>query len=226
MQIKTPYFRLEIEWLFLTIFFVFMISPVVQTYIISFYICYLFILFHELSHMFIASLLGKEVDKFKLSLAGVSISFKEKKYMLKKIQKKDILVNIAINLAGPISNLILAIIFFNIKFVFEINIFLFCLNLITIYPLDGYNILKNILLLFNLKEEKADSILNNISNIILVLLLVFSLIIFIILKNPSLIIFNIYLYMLKTNKYNFEKFNFSKKTVKLQKFSIAKKSVK
>jgi stage IV sporulation protein FB len=213
MQIKTPYFRLEIEWLFLTIFFVFMMSPVVQTYITSFYICYLFILFHELSHMFVASIFGKEVDKFKISLAGVCINFKEKKYMLKKIQrKKDFITLLLIYLAGPLSNLILAIIFFNIKFVFEINIFLFCLNLITIYPLDGYNILKNILLLFNLKEERVYNILNNISNILLVLLLVFSVIIFIILKNPSFLIFNIYLYVLKSNEIFFKNSILQKKT--------------
>ena len=195
MKFKTPYFILEFEILFVLTILVTILSSSFRNYLSSYYICYLFILFHELSHMFIAAILGKEISNLKFSLSGVNISFKEDYLNKNNISKlKDILIY----LAGPLSNLILALIFRKSEMIFNINIFLAILNLLPIYPLDGYNILENIISLF-FYIKKCNIIMGFLSNISFTILLILGIIQLITFNSPSIIIFLLYVYILNNN---------------------------
>lgn len=154
MKIKTPFFILEIEYIFFIVFFIFLFSNKVKEILFSFFICYLFIVFHELSHMLVASILGKDIEKFKVTLAGVCIEFKKEKYnlIIANNSRINALKNILIYIAGPISNLILAELFYKNDMIFQINIFFALVNLLPLFPLDGYNILVNIFEFFRINE--------------------------------------------------------------------------
>lgn len=200
MKINTPYFVLKIEILLLIVFLISILSEQVRMFLSAFYICYLFIIFHELSHMFTGVILGKETKQFSLSLSGVCISFHEKKYTTKKKIKSDILKDILIYIAGPISNIIIAIVFNNIKLIFEINLFFAILNLIPLYPLDGYNILYSILKLFNIKEDLMKFIFIIIENILIIFLSILALVQMLVFRNASMIIFIIYVIIQKKQR--------------------------
>lgn len=200
MKIKTPLFDIKIDILFLIVMFIFLLYSKVRIFFSSFFICYLFIVFHEASHMLVASIFGKSIESFNISLFGVSITFKREHYSIsnKITDRGTCIKNILIYLAGPVSNFILAIIFEKIKIVFDINLFLCVVNLIPIYPLDGYNILKNILL-FKYDEEKIEKIISIINYIFLIVLFILGTLSIIVLYNPSLILFLIYILIIKNN---------------------------
>lgn len=200
MKIKTPLFDIKIDILFLIVMFIFLLYSKVRMFFSSFFVCYLFIVFHEASHMLVASIFGKSIESFNICLFGVSITFKSEHYSIsnKITDRGTCIKNILIYLAGPVSNFILAIIFEKIKIVFDINLFLCVVNLIPIYPLDGYNILKNILL-FKYDEEKIEKIINIINYIFFIVLFVFGGVSIIVLYNPSLILFLIYILIIKNN---------------------------
>ncbi|MEG2310632.1 MAG: hypothetical protein RSB76_01435, partial [Clostridia bacterium] len=166
MKINTPYFIIEIEWLLIIVIFITILSPKVETTLQPFFVCYLFILFHELSHVFVASIFGKNMDKFKISLSGVCVSFEKRRYEYKNKYKKNDIYDLFIYLAGPISNILLALIFRNNILIFQLNMSLAILNLIPIFPLDGYNIFKSLLQIFNVENFKIEIISDIISNII------------------------------------------------------------
>lgn len=180
MIIKKHGLYLEIENLFIIILISFFFSGKIKLFLTSYFVCYLFILFHELAHILIATLFGKKIKKIKLSIAGVCVTFNNVE--LKKV--KDIIIYIA----GPMSNLILASIFFNIDMVFQINMFLAMLNLMPIYPLDGYNIIK---LLW------SEKLLQGLQYVFFSLLFLLSFFILIMEKNPSLLIFFIYVILIQ-----------------------------
>ena len=85
------------------------------------------------------------------------------------------LKGILVYLSGPLANIMLAIIFRNIRMVYEINMALALINLMPINPLDGYNILKLILVL-RLNKQIAKKLIRNIekcTEILLSILAVF-----------------------------------------------------
>lgn len=200
MKIKTPLFDIKIDILFLIVMFIFLLYSKVRIFFSSFFICYLFIVFHEAAHMLVASIFGKSIESFNISLFGVSITFKREHYSIsnKITDRGTCIKNILIYLAGPVSNFILAIIFEKIKIVFDINLFLCVVNLIPIYPLDGYNILKNILL-FKYDEEEIEKIISIINYIFFISLFILGALSIIVLYNPSLILFLIYILIIKSN---------------------------
>ena len=187
MKIKTPFFIIEFEIMFLIVFFSFILSNEIKKILFSFYMCYLFIIFHELSHMFVATILGKEIKLFKFSLAGVNICFSN-------LNKFSIYKEILIYLAGPVSNIVLATLFQYNKMIFEVNLSLAIINLIPIFPLDGYNILYNIL-----RNLNNNIILEIISGICILILSLFSIIQIIYTKNISILIFLIYILVIYLN---------------------------
>lgn len=187
MKIKTPFFIIEFEIMFLIVFFSFILSNEIKKILFSFYMCYLFIIFHELSHMFVATILGKEIKLFKFSLAGVNICFSN-------LNKLSIYKEILIYLAGPFSNIVLATLFQYNKMIFEVNLSLAIINLIPIFPLDGYNILYNIL-----RNLNNNIILEIISGICILILSLFSIIQIIYTKNISILIFLIYILVIYLN---------------------------
>lgn len=184
MKIKKSSFLLEIENLFIIILISFFFSDKIKLFLTSYFVCYLFIIFHELSHIIFASIFGKKIKKIKLSIAGVCVVFSDEELELVK--------KIIVYIAGPLSNICLAIMFYNIEFIFEVNLFLAILNLVPVYPLDGYNIVKCIVDIFNNKKY-----LKNVEYTFLSLLFFISFYILFRYLNPSLFIFFIYIMLIK-----------------------------
>lgn len=195
MKIKTKFCYIEIDIILIIVIITCLLSNNAFKFLYYFFACYLFIFFHELMHISVGSLLQKELISIKLSLSGVCATFK--KSNKKNISNLDKLKNILIYSAGPISNIILALLFRNNNMIRDINVFLAFLNLIPIYPLDGYNILINFLDIFNV--EKSIKIINIISDILLIIMLIISFLLITKYMNFSLIMFTIYLFIVKLN---------------------------
>lgn len=170
----------------------------------------LFAFIHELSHLIAGILLGFKLEAFRIMPFGFSIEFKtEPQNYNKKVVKSNILAvkKIIIALAGPLLNIIIAIIgiLHNMdENIIYSNILLMFFNLIPIYPLDGGRILKNLLKIF-LGNKKATIYTNKISNIFIIILTIISSILIIEYKNVA-ILFIIgllwYLVMMENKRYN------------------------
>ncbi len=184
MRFRKNGILLEIENLFVIILISFVFSGKIKMFLTSYFVCYLFIIFHELSHIVLASIFGKEIKRIKISVAGVCVSFNNVK--LTNIKE------IFIYLAGPMSNIGLAIIFQKIRFVYEINLFLAVLNLLPIYPLDGYNILNCILSMLNI-----GNLMTTIEKVFVAFLIFIAIIVFKYSLNPALAIFCLYIMLIK-----------------------------
>ena len=164
--------KLKIDILLILVIVMCFISDNIYNYLYNYFLFYLFILFHEISHVFIASIFNNKLNYIKLTLCGVYASIELKKYKF------------LVYIAGPTSNFILAYIFKSNYNIFIINVFLGLLNLIPIYPLDGYNILKCFV------KEKT---LKRINKIMLIIFFCFSLYLLIRFLNFSFLIFLIYI---------------------------------
>lgn len=159
MRLKLDDKVVYVEESVIIVLFVCLLSNVARSYLSNYYICYLFIIFHEFSHMAIAALFGSNVKKINIKLCGLSINLAKRFYGIKAA---------LIYIAGPLSNLLLAFMFYNIPIVFEINICLALVNLIPIKPLDGYNILN---LISNSHIEKIISYVSEMMLLIIGILL-------------------------------------------------------
>jgi len=105
---------------------------------------------HEIAHIYAMKKCGLDIKEIALKPFGINIKIKDGKYIA---YKKEILIA----LAGPIANLLAAIIvfLFNIfiyrfeagVFIVVVNLLLAFLNLLPIDRLDGGEILKNLLLM-------------------------------------------------------------------------------
>ncbi len=208
MKLKFSKVNIEFEIVFLIVFLVFIFSNTIRKILFSFYMCYLFIIFHELAHLTIALLFGKEIENFKFSLSGVCIELKKKRFDLKgnKRLKIENIEEIILYLAGPISNIILAYIFNNNKMICEINIAFAIINLLPIFPLDGYNILDNLLELFSMRLKKREVILEILSNILIFILFFVGIVQLLFLFNPSIIMFSFYVFLIQFNNKKRQKF--------------------
>lgn len=208
MKLKFSKVNIEFEIVFIIVFLVFIFSNTIRKILFSFYMCYLFIIFHELAHLTITLLFGKEIENFKFSLSGVCIELKKKRFDLKgnKRLKKENIEEIILYLAGPISNIILAYIFNNNKMICEINIAFAIINLLPIFPLDGYNILDNLLELFSMRLKKREVILEILSNILIFILFFVGIVQLLLLFNPSIIMFSFYVFLIQFNNKKRQKF--------------------
>ena len=208
MKLKFSKVNIEFEIVFLIVFLVFIFSNTIRKILFSFYMCYLFIIFHELAHLTITLLFGKEIENFKFSLSGVCIELKKKRFDLKgnKRLKKENIEEIILYLAGPISNIILAYIFNNNKMICEINIAFAIINLLPIFPLDGYNILDNLLELFSMRLKKREVILEILSNILIFILFFVGIVQLLFLFNPSILMFSLYVFLIQFNNKKRQKF--------------------
>lgn len=160
----------------------------------------IFALIHELSHIFIARLLGNKLKKFKIMPIGFSIYIKTNlEDYNKKILKgsKYNLNKILIYLAGPLTNIV--VVFFvyvinkNLLEIIYINIIIAVFNMLPIYPLDGSKILRNALKIF-FKNEKAYYYTNIVSNLALIICSIIFFLISIYLKNFIILIIIMYLW--------------------------------
>ena len=204
--------QIKIDWRIIIFVLFFFILKIEYIYILFLF----FTIIHEIFHMITGILVKFEPTNLSITLFGTQISFKIKiDNYNKKIFKGTIcsLKKIMVYMAGPISNLIIASIFYiqrKYDIIIYINLILAIVNLIPIYPLDGGRILKQTLILL-IGRRKALKYTNLISNIMLCFVVgvaciftIFTKIIFI----PIGIIYLIYLriklhkiYMLKERAY-------------------------
>lgn len=183
--------KIEIDLKVILLLILFIFTSQIEIYSIFIF----FILLHELAHVLVGYSLGMKISKIKLNLFGFSAqmhSYKTKKNYIKIITY----------LAGPVLNLICAIIFFSVMEETEMkanlvytNILLFVFNLLPIMPLDGGKILKEILKFFY-GNKKASIIMINLSKVLLAIIS-FSYSIFILkLKNIAILLLIIYMWYL------------------------------
>lgn len=171
----------------LKIFFILLLYILTQKVEI-FTITFIFIILHEIGHIVSGILLGLKINKLQLNIAGISLEFKN-------YGKERKINNIIIDLAGPLINLISAIIgiFIKLEIIIYVNAMLFIINMLPIYPLDGGRILKNILLYKNTYKQTIKT-METISKYTLIILSIFASILILSFKNISIFILVIYLW--------------------------------
>ncbi len=158
---------------------------IITTNINGFFIFVGVVLTHELGHYFVAKRLGYKLDSFFLAPYGVSLNYKDKTF-----DSRD---EIKIAFAGPVVNLVLAIIAVSLWWIFpetyilteefvNQSIMLALFNLIPAYPMDGGRIF--IGLMNNKLSRKKSVKLTMIFNIM------FSIIFFVLFAGSCFIDFN------------------------------------
>ncbi len=187
--------------------FLFLLTSQVEMYIILM----IFAIIHELGHLIAGLILKFKPEEIKLTPVGLQIKFKVYKENSEKIKEARVL-NIKkaiISLAGPLTNLIIAIVSiiignFNINiqntYIYQIiiyaNLLIAMFNLIPIYPMDGGRFL-NELLKIAIGNKRAYKITYIVSKTILILLTAFSSILILYIHNIALVIILAYLWYLE-----------------------------
>lgn len=167
----------------------------------------IFALIHELGHLVCGMLLGFEPDVLKIMPFGFCIEFKTnvQDYNKKILQSNLLSVKkVMIALAGPLVNILIVIIgvmnHLESNIIYA-NLLITLFNLIPIYPLDGGRILKNIFKLF-LGNRKANSYMNIVSNLFLIVLTMLSSVAILVYRNIAIFAIILFLWslILKENK--------------------------
>lgn len=168
---------------------------------------------HELGHVLMGIIMGMKIEKVEIMPFGLSVSFKiDIDDYNKKIKKGSILQlkRIVIAAAGPITNLLMLIVVLNAKINFKIvsnevlayaNILMMLFNLLPIYPLDGGRILKEFIHIFE-GSIKSKIYIRKVSKAFIILLTMIGSVGIIYLRNISIFIIIIYLWIIvmKENK--------------------------
>ena len=105
------------------------------------------LLIHECGHVVFIKMFKQKINKFSISIYGGTLELDNNIYEQLSTMKQTI-----IYFSGVIINLLMYLLFKNNEFG-KYNLILFCFNLIPIYPLDGYNIIRlltNKTLLYNI----------------------------------------------------------------------------
>lgn len=195
--------------------FIFIILFIITNQIKIYGILMWFALLHEIGHLVIGMILGFKPKALSIKPVGLSISFKIKPKDIEcKIKKATCLElkKIFIGIAGPVTNLVLATLYFyfNIS-LFGIpqdiavysNILIGLFNLLPIYPLDGGRIIKCILHIF-IGYEKSEKYIKTISWVTVIIITIISSFCILYIKNIAIFIIIIYLWglNLKSNPIN------------------------
>lgn len=200
IDIKIKEIIIEIEYILIITLLTTTVSKTAMSYLDKYYVCLLFVIFHELAHVLLGTVLGKKLKKVFIGISGMTAFFKYE-YIIKT--RKNYIIDLLVFLAGPVANIVIATIFCNNKFIYEINMFLAILNFLPIFPLDGYNIIKSIgISLFIQKKRVVIGVVNCISVVFISILSVICITIFLMYRNISSIIFLIYLLLLNVKNNN------------------------
>lgn len=157
-----------------------------------YFIAYMFIIMHELSHMIMALILNVDIKEIMLLPFGATAKYDGKLNPIKEL---------LISIAGPMASLLFANLYNNYTY-FVINLLIFIFNMIPIYPLDGGRIVK-IFLTFFLGEKKTQKIINVLNIFLVYILSILAIILFIKYRNFSL--FLVVLYIIRILKEEYEK---------------------
>lgn len=194
IELRVKGIILEIEYLLLIVVCISGVSNEVLNFLDKYYICMLFVIVHELSHVLVGSMLSKKLSRLFIGISGMTAFFK---YDFNIRNRMYYIKEATIFLAGPISNIIMAYFFKDIKFIFETNIFLAALNLLPIYPLDGYNILKSFLCsIYIYNRVIINKIVKFVSIVVLIILVIICVIVIYRFNNVFSIIFLTYILLL------------------------------
>ena len=191
--------------------FIFLIVFILTKQIKIYSFLMLFAFIHELGHLFAGIVLKFKPESFKIAPYGFSIRFNTYESNNKLSIKKLIIA-----IAGPVTNLILAIIFYTyyiitkqnvlmnipIELLIYSNILIMIFNLIPIYPLDGGRIIKEITYLSK-NSERSYMLTNKISNVTIILLTIASSFLILFYKNFAIIIILAYLWIINIKRNNF-----------------------
>lgn len=143
-----------------------LLLPMVHFQFDVFISAFIAILVHEMAHTFMAQHLG-------YGAYGINIGlFAGQAQVDSNMHTRD---NIKVIAAGPLSNLLLAIIGLSLGFevFFTVNFFLFIFNILPIYPMDGGHICKDLLMLNMRNRRKAFQLSMGISFTTSAFLLIF-----------------------------------------------------
>lgn len=168
---------------------------------------------HELGHVVMGLIMGLKIEKIEIMPLGLSVSFKINTCDYnKKIKKGSILQlkRIAIAFAGPLTNLVMALIAVNNNINLKIvsneilvyaNTLIMLFNLLPIYPLDGGRILKEIIHIF-VGSIKSKIHIIKVSKIIMIILTMIGSIAILYLKNIAIFFIIVYLWIIVIKEKN------------------------
>ena len=160
-------------------------------------VLYTFAAIHEIGHILMGIVLGLKLERMNIGPMGFCIIFKQGKVKW----QTELLVTIA----GPITNFIIATIFFLFiqilkkEAIIYANLILGFFNMLPVLPLDGGRALMAILKKFY-KEDAAEEIVLKISNIAMTLLTVTACVGTLCLKNVAIPVVTIYLWVIASNE--------------------------
>lgn len=171
----------------------------------------IFALLHECGHLIAGLIMGFKPEKINVMPIGLAISFKIPiENYNKKIEKSNILSikKIIISLAGPIINILIALVVIFMSFGFTdvqrlniiyANVIICIFNLLPIYPLDGGRILKQFI---KIKKGVIDSLQYTyiIQNVLMIILTFTASIAIYYLENISILLIIMYLWILVLNE--------------------------
>ena len=190
MTVSLENLKIKIDIILCIIILASFLNKEINLYFSNYITCLLFTVFHEFSHIFIASIFGKQITEINFTVCGLNAKIHEKN----KIQKCWLFIY----LAGPLSNLMLAILTRKIYLSFMLNMVLCVLNLLPIHPLDGFKILDLLLKWFvpNIVRIKITKI---ISLIVMGVITIIGAIIMLNTKNPSILLIVFYVINIHIN---------------------------
>ena len=161
-----------------------------------------FAFIHELGHLICGMLLKMKPEKLEIIPYGLTVSFRIRaKEYNKKIKKGNIfeIKKIIVAIAGPLINLLIILIIYNLNLDVEkkliliySNLLLFIFNLLPIYPLDGGRIIKGIFYII-FGKRKAEKYINYVSLISVIIFTAFASILILYIENISIFLISLFL---------------------------------